>query len=150
MIKHMFFFNCYHKCILCNICMIHDRGHINDVPLTSVVKFNCCSVIAANILHESLSSMAVIYITYIHWISTRGQCVQCIQSDVTGFIRATNHTKRNDKESVCVQIRRVKHLEIWSLPWCEADFFLFFFLFFPILHIIFWHCFWYLIMMIYY
>lgn len=30
--------------------------------------------------------------------ATRGQCVQCLQP-VTGFLEATNHTKRNDKES---------------------------------------------------
>lgn len=74
-----------------------------------------CERIFFSHLKKKISS--VIYIPYIHWISTRGQCVQCVRFDVTGFVRAKKHTKRNDKEWVCVQIRPGENLIIawmWS------------------------------------
>lgn len=93
--------------------------HLFFTSLTLIVN-QFKSVKSCECIFQSLKKKKkspVIYIPYIHWISTRGQCVQCVRFDVTGFVRAKKHTKRNDKEWVCVQIRAGENLIIawmWS------------------------------------
>ena len=87
----------------------NHRGHynsfnINLTPLTSAVKINFCGI------KIWWKDVILVCGCDVHYMSTRGQCVQCIQSDVTFHKDEKPHKEKWQRVSYYAVCR----LEEWS------------------------------------